>query len=144
MLFKRMIAAALAGLLLVASPTYAHQETFLISHTSVYDGDTFRAHILLGLGIVVADKPLRLDGIDTPEIGWRALCAEEHDLGVMAKGRLTELLSAETVFIRIVGTDKYGRHLTQVSSNGLNVVDTMIAEGLGREYHGGATQGWCQ
>lgn len=35
---------------------------------SIYDGDTLRADIDLGFGVILADQSLRLLGIDTPEI----------------------------------------------------------------------------
>lgn len=35
---------------------------------SVYDGDTMRCDLRLGWGVVIANEPVRLYGVDTPEL----------------------------------------------------------------------------
>ena len=51
----------------------------------VYDGDTFyvdidKLHEIIGKGI-----PIRLRGVDTPEVGHRSKCDEEKILGNQAR-----------------------------------------------------------
>lgn len=53
----------------------------------VYDGDTVRADIDLGLGVWVKNQTLRLYGIDTPEVR-----GEERPEGLEAKEALIEYL----------------------------------------------------
>lgn len=98
----------------------------------VIDGDTF------GLG----GRRIRISGIDAPEI-HPPRCVQEAQLGLAAAQKLKELLSSGTVAFSGSGRDKYGRELRQVSVNGIDVAQTMIAAGLASSYEGKKRQGWC-
>mgnify|MGYP006268086943 CR=1 FL=1 len=76
---------------------------------SVYDGDTIRADISLGFNIWQLDKPIRLYGINTPE-----LRGEERPEGLAVRDIVEERLrQAEKIIIETHKdtTGKYGRLL---------------------------------
>lgn len=80
---------------------------------SIYDGDTIRADLDLGLGIWVKNQSLRLYGINTPEIR-----GEEREEGLEAKAFVETLLMDPDVDYVIKTykdkTGKYGRLLAEV------------------------------
>ena len=64
-----------------AAPEYG---TAIVSKViSVYDGDTFRVDIDSLPPIVGKNIPIRLNGVDTPEI--RGKCEHEKDLAIKAR-----------------------------------------------------------
>ena len=64
-----------------AAPEYG---TAIVSKViSVYDGDTFRVDIDSLPPIVGKNIPIRLNGVDTPEI--RGKCEYEKDLAIKAR-----------------------------------------------------------
>jgi len=98
----------------------------------VIDGDTF------GIG----SERIRIAGMDAPET-HPPRCTQEAQLGLAATAKLKELLGSGTVMMSGSGHDKYGRELRQVSVNGVDVAQTMIAAGLASSYSGGKRQSWC-
>lgn len=139
-------ALALAALLAAAAPADARDllpGPYPAKVLRVYDGDTFLAsvHIWLDQDVRVW---VRLLGIDTPELGRRARCAEEARRAEAARARLEALLESGKVELRQVQGDKYaGRVDASVIAGGTDVAATLIAEGHGRPYDGRARQGWC-
>jgi len=102
--------------------------------TCVIDGDTFH---LRGESIRIAD-------IDAPET-HPPRCSHEAMLGAEATDRLRALLSAGPFEMRRVGSrdeDRYGRKLRTVLRDGRSLRDTLVAEGLAREW-GGRREPWC-
>ncbi|MBC7987345.1 MAG: thermonuclease family protein [Sphingomonadaceae bacterium] len=101
----------------------------------VVDGDTFW----------IGGAKVRILDIDTPELS-PPRCAEEERLGLAAKERLGELLSAGPVELASApgedDRDHYGRLLRTVHIGGRSVGDTLIAEGLARPY-GSGRRAWC-
>ena len=72
----------------------------------VVDGDTIVVDVELGLGIV-ANKRLRLRGIDAPEMSTKA--------GQMAKGFVERtLMGVDSIVIKTYGTDQWDRYLVDV------------------------------
>lgn len=102
--------------------------------TTIYviDGDTFS----------LGGQKIRIAGMDAPEI-HPPRCVQEAQLGLAATQKLKELLSSGTVTISGSGRDKYGRELRQVSVNGVDVAQSMIAAGLASSYEGKKRQSWC-
>ena len=105
---------------------------------SVYDGDTCRVNIDLGLKTWVMDEPVRLVRIDAPEL--RGL---EREQGLLARDFLRALIEEKEVFLQTVKDrrEKYGRYLAdiwlqQADGSWLNVNDHMVANGhaVYREY----------
>lgn len=107
-----------------------------LRYTCVVDGDT----------IHYKGETIRLAGFNTPEISDPA-CAREKELGEQAANRLTELLNEGPFSLgRIVlGPDRdgYDRQLREVTRNGRNIGDRLIATGLAERYWGGQRGGWC-
>ena len=95
-------------------------ETLTGKVTAVFDGDTI---------VVLVDQRelrIRLEGIDAPERG------QPH--GAQAKRALSEKIFGRTVTVEVVGTDKYGRVLAFVLTDGENVNRWLIAAGHAWHY----------
>jgi endonuclease YncB( thermonuclease family) len=100
----------------------------------VIDGDSF----------VFRGEPVRLAGIDTPEIGG-ARCADERARGEAAERRLHALLNAgEVRLVRVGGRDRdrFGRLLRDAEVDGESVSERLVAEGHARRWTG-ERQPWC-
>lgn len=103
-----------------------------------YDGDTIRA-VIAG-----AEEPVRLLGLDTPEI--KGACPAEKALARQARDRLRALIAAaedrqlcsDDGFRR----DKYRRILAALLLDGQDVAAVLIAEGLARPWTG-RREPWC-
>lgn len=84
---------------------------------SVYDGDTFRADLSLGFGLLDRGskgkgRAFRLMGIDTPEVR-----GSDKELGIVVRDYLREIMSEGTDVIITSVKDtsgKYGRYLAYV------------------------------
>ena len=110
----------------------------------VIDGDTFAAAVQLGDDINVAVR-VRILNIDTPEINGN--CTSEIKMAYLAKDRLAEMLPVGVaVDLQNVKDDKYlGRiDANVIMSDGRDVGDILIAEGLARKYDGGKRLSWCE
>jgi len=108
----------------------------------VYDGDTFTVEAYPWPGIT-ANTKVRLNGLDTPEI--RGKCESEKQKAIEAREFVKGLVLGEVVFLQNVKHGKYaGRVVAEVFlDGGESLADKVIGQGLGREYHGGAREGWC-
>jgi len=97
---------------------------------SVYDGDTCRVDIDLGLGIWLRNEKLRLVRINAPE-----MTGPEKPKGEASRDFLRELIDGRKVIIETVKDrrGKYGRYLAEiwVNENGgwVNVNDTLVLAG---------------
>jgi micrococcal nuclease len=108
----------------------------------VIDGDTVKASNLRA--------PVRVFGYDAPEIhksvrsGYR--CEAELQLGLRAKQLLEELLAPtnEVVVKRTKHFDDYGRRVAVVTSNGVDVGETLVGHGLAKAWTPGERRpDWC-
>lgn len=99
----------------------------------VVDGDTF----------YLAGEKIRIASIDAPETHDYG-CASEKALGDRTTVRLRALLNGGPVTLTSIDRDEdvYGRKLRNVAVNGTDVGDTLVNEGLAREY-GGGRRTWC-
>ena len=98
---------------------------------SVYDGDTLRADIDLGLSIWVRNEKLRLLYIDAPE-----LRGDELERGRASRDFLREQVLGKEVRIRTKRDrkGKYGRYLAEIwlpqpDGSWLNVNELMVEAG---------------
>lgn len=105
---------------------------------SVHDGDSIRADVDLGFGIWTANQPLRLLGIDAPELGKPGgIEARDYLRGLLPVGR--------EVVIRTVkdADDKYGRLLAEINlmtdwvEHSPTVNERLIDAGHAKPYDGG-------
>ena len=131
---------ALLALLVVAlaQPRSAGADCIPALVERVHDGDTLRATI------DGRSEPVRLLGIDTPEIGDKARCPAEQAKAVAARDRLRALVAAAgDRRLCTAGRDRYDRVLASLLLDGQDASERLIAEGLGRPYDGGRREGWC-
>jgi len=99
---------------------------------SVYDGDTCRADIDLGLKVWIKNEKLRLLRIDAPE-----LRGDEREEGLKSRDFLREQIADKEVILqtRKDKQGKYGRYLAEIwmedtEGNWQNVNDLMVDEGF--------------
>ena len=97
---------------------------------SVYDGDTCRADIELGFGVVLENKTIRLANIDTAEI--RGNDKEGKEKAYEARDRLRDLILGKEVTLQTIKdrTGKYGRIIGTIYLGGKNINEMLIDEGL--------------
>ena len=107
-----------------------------VSLSSVYDGDTFRVHLNCKYRIFCKSMPVRVRGIDCPEI--RSDSAETKALAKQAKVFTKNFLKSGKILLRNCGRDKYFRLLCDVKVNGQNLSEELIKAGHAIPYNGGA------
>ena len=99
----------------------------------VVDGDTIDADIVLGFGVVLQNKRIRLAGVDTPEVRTRD--DVEKEFGLRAKAFVVNWCAGDhelTLFIKGDEYDKFGRILGDVhDEKGNSLVEDII-----NNYHG--------
>ncbi|QBZ82175.1 nuclease [Hydrogenovibrio crunogenus] len=111
--------------------------------TSIYDGDTFRVNIHSWPKIAGKRMPVRINGIDTPEL--RAKCQFEKDLAVKAKQFTVSMLrSANKIELMNIKRGKYFRIIADVLIDRKDLAKSLIAKGLAVKYDGGTKVDWCE
>lgn len=103
---------------------------------SVYDGDTIRVNVDLGLGVTNKGNDgkgviIRLFGINTPEIR-----GDEREDGLVSRDYLRGLILGKRITLKTIKdtTGKYGRYLGKIYLGGLNVNEDLVTKGYA-EYH---------
>ena len=118
--------------------TYIDTLTFVppISHgkvIKVYDGDT------ITIASKLCDKmyrfPVRLNGIDTPEIKGKTPI--EKELAKKARDALSNIVMDKMVVLKNVSTEKYGRLLADVYIGELCLNEWMLENKYAVKYDGG-------
>ncbi len=107
-----------------------------------YDGDSYwmAAYLSSNPGSRLFYFPLRLRGIDTPEL--RTKSDKEKKLAVAARDYAQSLVLEKEVVVKNVELEKYGRYLCDVFVDGNSLCELLIAAGHGRRYDGGTRLGW--
>jgi len=119
--------------------SYAKPEPFLYHAKvrSVYDADTCRLDIDLGLGVWVHNESVRLFGINAPEVR-----GDEKVKGKISRDVLRSWILDKPVIIKTIATNKgkskkgkYGRYLAVIwakntADEWYNVNERLVAEGL--------------
>ncbi len=130
-------------LLLLATPALQAQNLVVSRVVSIYDADTFRVDISGWPPIVGSNMPIRVLGVDAPEI--RGKCADEKERAQMAKAvTVNALQNAHTIELRGIKRGKYFRLLAEVYIDGKSLADLLISTGHARPYDGGKRGGWCE
>lgn len=128
----------LGGAVTLTTPATASTDTPPCVVVRVVDGDTVDLDCL-GEGRFRA----RLTGYDTPET-HNPRCSAEAVHGQAATWRLRALVAeARRIEARLGRWDRYERRLVQLSVDGRDVGQRLIAEGLALPYDGGRRPDWC-
>ena len=102
---------------------------------SVYDGDTFRVNIDSLPPIVGKNIPVRLEGVDTPEINGK--CQYEKDLALEARDFVRSKLSnAVEILLNDLQRGKYFRIVAKVYIDGVSLEEELLQNGLAYQYNG--------
>ena len=110
---------------------------------SVYDGDTFRVNIDSLPPIVGKNIPVRLEGVDTPEINGK--CQHEKDLALEARDFVRSKLSnAVEILLNDLQRGKYFRIVAKVYIDGVSLEEELLQNGLAYQYNGGKKSNWCK
>jgi endonuclease YncB( thermonuclease family) len=110
---------------------------------SVYDGDTFRVDINSLSSIVGKNIPIRVNGVDTPEI--RGKCQYEKDLALEARDFVRAKLSnAKEIKLTNLQRGKYFRVVANVLVDGVSLEQELLDNELAYEYSGGKKLSWCK
>jgi micrococcal nuclease len=125
-------------------PVSANYGSVIVSEvTSIYDADTFRANIDGWPAIIGERTPIRVKGVDAPEL--RGKCEVEKLQARKAKQfTVAKLRGAHTVRLDELERGKYFRILAVVYVDGEDLGQALINAGLARPYDGGTRQGWCE
>lgn len=108
---------------------------------SVYDGDTFRVNIEGYPPIIGEDMPVRIAGIDTPEI--RGTTGYTQEVAQKAR-KYTQhrLRKAKEITLKNMRRGKYFRIVADVYVDGVNLAKEIIRVGLAKRYDGGTRPTW--
>lgn len=106
-----------------------------VSLASVYDGDTFRVHLACKYGVFCKTIPIRVRGVDCPEI--KGGSAKTKALAKQAKAFTKNFLKGGKILLRNCGRDKYFRLLCDVKINGESLGEELIKAGHAIPYDGG-------
>lgn len=109
-----------------------------VSLASVYDGDTFRVHLACKYGVFCKTIPIRVRGVDCPEI--KGGSAETKALAKQAKAFTKSFLKSGKILLRNCGRDKYFRLLCDVKVNGQSLGEELIKAGHAIPYDGGTKE----
>lgn len=101
---------------------------------SIYDGDTIRADIDLGFGVILSDQSIRLLGIDTPEIR-----GEERPHGLASRNFVVERIPVGSyITIKTIKDrkEKFGRYLATIyyGEEQKNLNEELIQSGMAEPY----------
>jgi micrococcal nuclease len=123
-----------------AAPEYG---TVIVSKViSVYDGDTFRVNIDSLPPIVGKNIPIRLNGVDTPEIQGK--CQYEKDLALKARDFVrNKLVNAKEIKLSKLQRGKYFRVVADVYVDGISLEQELLDNELAYKYSGGKKSSWC-
>ena len=123
-----------------AAPEYG---TVTVSKViSVYDGDTFRVDIDSLPPIVGKNIPIRLNGVDTPEIQGK--CQYEKDLALIARDFVrNKLANAKEIKLTRLQRGKYFRVVADVMIDGVSLEQELLDNELAYKYTGGKKSSWC-
>lgn len=116
--------------------TFPIQEGYVIK---VYDGDT----ITIAAKLPYIESPLyrfpvRLNGIDTPEIKGKT--DDEKIAAKQARDALSQLILHKKITLRNVQNEKYGRILADIYLDDLCINEWLIKERYAVKYDGGTKQ----
>ena len=136
-----LILLSIVSCLVQAAPQYG---TVTVSKViNVYDGDTFRVNIDSLPPIVGKNIPIRVNGVDTPEI--RGKCLYEKNLALKARDFVRDkLANAKEIKLTNLQRGKYFRVVANVLVDGVSLERELLDNKLAYEYYGGKKLNWCR
>jgi len=120
---------------LIAQEETLSQNFNKVELASVYDGDTFRVHLACKYGVFCKTIPIRVRGVDCPEI--KGGSAETKAFAKQAKAFTKKFLTSGKILLRNCGRDKYFRLLCDVKVNGQSLGEELLKAGHAVPYDGG-------
>ena len=123
----------------------AEERSIVVEYVKVYDGDTVVVR-LPSLPPPLDRLRIRLEGIDTPEIGKGARCTEEQVAAEAARVYLEGLMTGSSeIHVYSFRWDKYGgRILGDLHVTEGRVRDLAVKNGFAVPYAGtGPRHDWC-
>ena len=112
----------------------------------VYDGDTITIAAKMPFkGSPLYHLPVRLIGIDTPEIKGKS--EDEISVAKEARDALSALILHKNIVLKNVTTEKYGRILADVYLDELHINKWLIEQRFAVKYDGGTKkppESWVQ
>lgn len=124
------------------TPPALYNEIIVSQINSIYDGDTFRVDIAGYPAVIGNNIPIRINGVDTPEI--RGKCDSEKLLARQAKQfTVNALRNAKRVELKNIQRGKYFRLVADVYVDGVNLGNSLLKQKLAYEYHAGTKKSWC-
>lgn len=142
--YARCLGAAVAIIVCtMGNMAQAQDAVRVLTIRSVYDGDTFRADVE---GVDWPDPkgaPIRVSGIDTPEI--KGACAFEIEHAIAARDETRALLaSARQIELTNLRYDRYDRIVADVWIDGASLGAELFRRGHARVYNSGPRMSWCR
>lgn len=112
----------------------------------VNDGDTVVISAPFLPAPLRPELAVRIYGVDTPEKGQRAQCAQENARGQAAtEFTKSAVANSRQRQVTLYSWDKFGgRVLGDIILDGRSLRQGLIANGFAREYYGEAKTSWCQ
>jgi endonuclease YncB( thermonuclease family) len=132
-------------LLFLILPSFAFADDFAnIKIARTYDGDTFYADLPCPQEVFCKNIPVRVSGIDTPELKTKDKC--EKAAAQKAKAFTEDFLKAGAVELRDCKRDKYFRLLCEVWAGDKNLATELLGANLAIPYEGGTKEkiDWCR
>lgn len=132
-----LISLSIASVKTAKNSKLNHYGDIVISEIlSVYDGDTFRCDIPNYPPIIGHNMPIRINGIDCPEM--RDSNNEVKQLAIRAKEfTKNKLNSSKVIKLKNMNRGKYFRIIADVEIDGIDLGQLLIREGLAKPYDGG-------
>lgn len=129
-----------AFICLLATPLCLAQQVKLqnfnkVSLASVYDGDTFKVYLACKYPIFCKSIPVRVRGVDCPEI--RGGTPETKAAAKAVKAFTKQFLRGGKILLRNCVRDKYFRLLCEIKVNGADLGTALIEHGHAVPYDGG-------
>lgn len=114
-----------------------------VEYVRNYDGDTIYVNIPTLPPIFGKNIPIRVYGVDTPEIKGR--CVKEKQLAWVARSYVHNLLShAKHISLRDMQRGKYFRIVARVIVDGKDLSKLLLQKKLATPYFGGTKHNpWC-
>lgn len=137
----------LIALYALALPAVGYQITYGdfkgVKFLRCYDGDTCSFNILGVPAVIGIAMPVRVRGIDTPEL--RGRCPKEKELAREAKKVANDMLkAAKHIHLERISRGKYFRLVADIVADGKSLAEVLILNDLAVRYEGGAKiKDWC-